>query len=154
MVAVLPDQVPTAQRGLVSGVLGVCLPIAAVSGTFLVQLFTGDQLAMFLTPCAIGGFFILIFAATLKDRRLARADKPTRSLREFATVAAFMSSHASPGVLAQRLAGAHAPQPPAHPRARSARRSRSAPARHQRDPECFARSRGRPGRGRCALACE
>src|SRR5580765_4296894 len=26
MVAVLPDQVPTAQRGLVSGVLGVCLP--------------------------------------------------------------------------------------------------------------------------------
>ena len=28
MVAVLPDQVPAAQRGLVSGVLGVCVPIA------------------------------------------------------------------------------------------------------------------------------
>ena len=55
MVAVLPDQVPVAQRGLVSGVLGVCLPIASVSGTFLVQLFTGNQLAMFLVPCAIGG---------------------------------------------------------------------------------------------------
>ncbi|TME76931.1 MAG: SLC45 family MFS transporter, partial [Chloroflexi bacterium] len=27
-IAVLPDQVPRAQRGLVSGVLGVCLPIA------------------------------------------------------------------------------------------------------------------------------
>ena len=36
LVAVLPDQVPTAQRGMVSGVLGVCLPIASVSGTFLV----------------------------------------------------------------------------------------------------------------------
>jgi MFS family permease len=56
-----------------------------VSGTFLVQLFTGNQLAMFLIPCAIGGFFILIFAVTLKDRRLARADKPTWSLREFAS---------------------------------------------------------------------
>ena len=85
LVAVLPDQVPTDQRGLVSGVLGVCLPIASVSGTFLVQLFTGNQLAMFLAPCAIGGFFILLFAVTLKDRRLAEADKPTWSLREFAS---------------------------------------------------------------------
>ena len=83
MVAVLPDQVPTVQRGLVSGVLGVCLPIASVTGTFVVQLFTGNQLAMFLVPCAIGGFFILLFAATLKDRRLAKADKPTWSLRQF-----------------------------------------------------------------------
>ncbi|HZE01522.1 MAG TPA: MFS transporter, partial [Pseudonocardiaceae bacterium] len=48
MVAVLPDQVPAAQRGLVAGVLGVCTPIASVSGTFLVKLFTGNQLAMFL----------------------------------------------------------------------------------------------------------
>ena len=84
MVAVLPDQVPAAQRGLVAGVLGVCTPIASVSGTFLVKLFTGNQLAMFLAPCAIGGFFILLFAVTLKDRRLARADKPAWSLREFA----------------------------------------------------------------------
>jgi MFS family permease len=85
LVAVLPDQVPTDQRGLVSGVLGVCLPIASVGGTFLVQLFTGNQLAMFLAPCAIGGFFILLFAVTLKDRRLARADRPAWSLREFAS---------------------------------------------------------------------
>jgi MFS family permease len=85
MVAVLPDQVPTAQRGLVAGVLGVCTPIASVSGTFLVKLFTGSQLAMFGAPCAIGGFFIVLFAVTLKDRRLAKADKPTWSLREFAS---------------------------------------------------------------------
>jgi MFS family permease len=84
MVAVLPDQVLTAQRGLVSGVLGVCLPIASVTGTFLVQLFTGNQLTMFLIPCAIGGFFIVLFAFTLSDRRLAKADRPPWSLREFA----------------------------------------------------------------------
>jgi MFS family permease len=83
-VAVLPDQVPAAQRGMVAGVLGVCLPIASVSGTFLVKLFTGNQLAMFLVPCAVGGFFILLFAVTLDDRRLAGPGKPAWSLREFA----------------------------------------------------------------------
>jgi len=84
MVAVLPDQVPSGQRGLVSGVLGVCLPVASVCGTFLVKLFTGSLLAMFLGPCAIGGFFILLFAVTLNDRRLANGRKPAWSLREFA----------------------------------------------------------------------
>ena len=77
MVAVLPDQVSVVQRGQVSGVLGVCVPIASVSGTFVVKLFTGNQLTMFLAPCAIGGFFILLLAVTLKDRRLAKADKPS-----------------------------------------------------------------------------
>ncbi len=85
MVAVLPDQVPSVQRGLVSGVLGVCLPVASVCATFLVKLFTGSLLAMFLVPCAIGGFFILLFAVTLQDRRLARAEKSAWSLREFAS---------------------------------------------------------------------
>lgn len=83
LVAVLPDQVPVAQRGTVSGVLGVCLPAASVSGTFLVQLFAGHQLAMFLAPCAIGGTFILLFVATLDDRRLAPEARQAWSLRGF-----------------------------------------------------------------------
>ena len=82
-VAVLPDQVPVPQRGLVSGVLGVCLPVASISGTYVVQLFSGHDLAMFLAPCAIGGFFIVLFAVTLPDRRLAVAERPTWSMREF-----------------------------------------------------------------------
>jgi MFS family permease len=85
LAAVLPDQVPVAQRGLVSGFLGICVPIASISGTFLVQLFTGNRLMMFLAPCAIGGFFILLFAVRLHDRRLARADRPAWSLRELAS---------------------------------------------------------------------
>lgn len=85
LVAVLPDQVPTAQRGTVSGVLGVCLPIGAVSGTFLVKLFSGQQTATFLVPCAVGGFFIVLFAAVLRDRHLAKRDRPIWSLREFVT---------------------------------------------------------------------
>jgi MFS family permease len=86
MVAVLPDQVPSVQRGLVSGILGVCLPVASVCATFLVKLFTGSLLVMFLVPCAIGGFFILLFAVTLQDRRLAEEEKPAWSLREFASI--------------------------------------------------------------------
>ena len=83
LVAVLPDQVPVSQRGQVAGVLGICLPIASVSGTYVVQLFTGNTLAMFLAPCAIGGFLILLFAATLRDRRLPLEGKAAWSVREF-----------------------------------------------------------------------
>ena len=85
LVAVLPDQVPVAQRGQVAGVLGVCLPVASVCGAFVVQLFTGNELAMFLAPCAIGGLLVLVFAARLEDRRLAVEDRPTWSLRELAS---------------------------------------------------------------------
>jgi MFS family permease len=84
-VAVLPDQVPVAQRGLVAGILGIGLPIASIAATYLVQLFTGNRLAMFLVPCAIGGFFVLLFVVTLNDRRLDPADKPAWSLRELAS---------------------------------------------------------------------
>ncbi|WP_406830624.1 MFS transporter [Pedococcus sp. KACC 23699] len=83
-VAVLPDQVPTAQRGLVSGILGVCLPIASVGATFLVRTFIGSQLTMFLAPCVVGGVCVLAFAATLDDRRLPRDDRPAWSSRELA----------------------------------------------------------------------
>jgi MFS family permease len=82
LVAVLPDQVPSAQRGVVSGILGVCLPIASVCGAFLVKLFTGSLLAMFMAPCVFGGIFILLFVAGLDDRRLAEADKPAWSWGE------------------------------------------------------------------------
>ncbi|MCW2757518.1 MAG: major facilitator superfamily 1 [Nocardioidaceae bacterium] len=85
LVAVLPDQVPVAQRGQVAGILGICLPIASVSGTYVVQLFTGNELAMFLAPCAIGGLLVLLFVATLHDRHQPAADKAPWSLRELAS---------------------------------------------------------------------
>ena len=82
--AVLPDQVPGSQRGVVSGVLGVCTPIASVAGTFLVQAFVGHELAMFLAPCAVGGALVVAFVARLDDRTLDPADRPPWSLRELA----------------------------------------------------------------------
>jgi len=70
-VAVLPDQVPVAQRGLVSGVLGVCLPVASVSGTFLVKLLSGSRLAMFLAN-AIAGACALVAAVAVVPVKGAR----------------------------------------------------------------------------------
>ena len=75
LLAVMPDQVPPSQRGVVSGVLGICLPIASVCGTFLVQAFSGHLVTMFLAPCLVGGAAIVLFAVRLDDRRLAAADK-------------------------------------------------------------------------------
>ena len=83
-VAVLPDQVPGTQRGMVSGVLGICTPVASVAGTYLVQAFEGHVLVMFLAPCAVGGLLVVVFASRLDDRRLDRADRPPWSLRQVA----------------------------------------------------------------------
>jgi MFS family permease len=84
LTAVLPDQVPTAQRGSISGVLGVCLPVASVCGTFLVKVFTGNLLAMFMAPCVLGGILIVLFAIRLDDRHLSKTDRPRWTLRDFA----------------------------------------------------------------------
>jgi MFS family permease len=82
--AVLPDQVPSRQRGLVSGLLGLSVPAASVAGTYLVQSFAYSTVLMFTVPCAVGGIAVLLFTWRLRDRRLAPADKPPWSLRELA----------------------------------------------------------------------
>jgi MFS family permease len=80
--AVLPDQVPSQQRGLVSGLIGLSVPVASVVGTYLVQAFDYSTVLMFTVPCAVGGLAVLLFTWRLPDRRLAPADKPPWSLRE------------------------------------------------------------------------
>lgn len=80
--AVLPDQVPGNQRGIVSGLLGICLPVASVAATYLVQAFDNTELTMFLAPCVVGGLFVIVFAARLNDRRLDPTNKPAWSLRQ------------------------------------------------------------------------
>jgi MFS family permease len=82
--AVLPDQVPTSQRGVVSGMLGLCVPVASVAGTYLVQAFDQSLLLMFTMPCLIGGAAIVVFVSRFQDRRLSPQNKPPWSLRELA----------------------------------------------------------------------
>jgi MFS family permease len=83
--AVLPDQVPSQQRGLVSGILGLSVPVASVAGTYLVQAFDQSTVLMFAVPCAVGGAAVLLFAWRLPDRRLTASDRPPWSLRELAS---------------------------------------------------------------------
>ena len=70
IVALLPDQVPVWQRGTVAGVLGICMPIGQVGGTFLVQFISSSVLLMFMLPVAIGFAAVLLLAFVLKDRTL------------------------------------------------------------------------------------
>jgi MFS family permease len=72
------------QRGLVSGVLGLSVPVASVVGTYLVQAFEPSTLLVFAAPCVVGGAAVLLFAWRLPDRRLRPQDRPPWSLRELA----------------------------------------------------------------------
>lgn len=85
MAAVLPDQVPVAQRGMIGGILGVCLPVASVIGTYLVKLFEPNLVGMFLAPCVFAAVFIVLFAATMRDPQHDPTDLPRWSLMELAT---------------------------------------------------------------------
>lgn len=76
IVAVLPDQVPVQQRGTVAGVLGVCLPLGQVSGTFLVQFVATSTVLSFMAPVFFGIAFVLMLAWVLPDRRLPVAQAP------------------------------------------------------------------------------
>ncbi len=69
IVAILPDQVPASQRGTVSGVLGICMPIGQVGGTFLVQALPTSMLMMFLVPGMVGSAAVMVLVLLLPDRR-------------------------------------------------------------------------------------
>jgi MFS family permease len=82
--AVLPDQVPQEQRGLVSGVLGMTQGVGLIVGTFLVQAVVGSVLGMFVLPALVALVSVLIFAVILPDRRLdPQQPLPSYNLGEF-----------------------------------------------------------------------
>lgn len=86
IIAVLPDQVPVAQRGTVAGVMGICLPLGQVCGTFLVQSVASSTLLMFMVPATICVVVVLIFALTLRDRHLAPGTAPAFGWRDVAAI--------------------------------------------------------------------
>jgi MFS family permease len=72
LMAILPDQVPQRQRGLVSGAAGMGLPIGMVGGTFIVWALADSTIAAFLVPAAIAIATALCLAWVLPDRRIGR----------------------------------------------------------------------------------
>lgn len=83
LVPILSDQVPQHQRGMVSGMVGVSMPIGMVGGTFLVQALSYSTMAMFLVPAAVAVVSALYLVWVLPDRRLAASGRPPYAWREF-----------------------------------------------------------------------
>ena len=74
MVAIVPDQISTSQRGTVVGILGVCMPVGQIVGTFLVQLLSTDLTLALLVPGLLGVAGVLALAWVLPDAPLAREE--------------------------------------------------------------------------------
>jgi len=83
LMAILPDQVPERQRGLVSGAAGMGLPIGMVGGTFLVWALAESTLASFLVPGAIAIATTVCLAWVLPDRKLEHVALPTQKREHF-----------------------------------------------------------------------
>ena len=67
MVAIVPDQIPPTQRGTVVGILGVCMPVGQIVGTFLVQQLAGNLTLALLVPGALGLVGVLALTVVLPD---------------------------------------------------------------------------------------
>jgi MFS family permease len=83
LAAIFADQVPATQRGTVSGVVGISLPMGMIGGTFLMQALAGSTLAMFLVPSVVALASALVLAWLLPNHRLAAAQHPRYDWREF-----------------------------------------------------------------------
>lgn len=83
LAAILADQIPASQRGAVSGIVGVSLPIGMVGGTYLVELLAHSTLAIFLVPAAIALVGAFLLAWVLPDRRLVAMQRLRYGWRGF-----------------------------------------------------------------------
>ncbi|UBV45340.1 MFS transporter (plasmid) [Deinococcus taeanensis] len=66
--AILPDQVPEAQRGRVGGVVGVAISVGIVGGVFVAQALQANNFALFMGPAAVAVVLVTLFALTLGSR--------------------------------------------------------------------------------------
>ena len=67
MVAIIPDQIPASQRGTVVGILGVCMPVGQITGTYLVKQLSSDMTLTLIVPGLIGAAGVLVLAYVLPD---------------------------------------------------------------------------------------
>jgi len=82
MVAILPDQVPESQRGTVSGVVSMCLPLGQALGTLVVSGVSHSTPLTFLLPALLGCAAVFLLALRLPDRPLEPGDVPRHALRD------------------------------------------------------------------------
>jgi MFS family permease len=73
LVAIVADRIPASRRGTVVGILGMCMPVGQISGTFLVQFFAPDLRLALLVPGGIGLVGVLALALSLRGAPAAAA---------------------------------------------------------------------------------
>lgn len=85
LVALVPDHVPAERRGLVSGVMGVGQAFGGMIGAGLAFGLSqaGSLLPAFVVPAVIATMAIAIVLFVIKDRHLAKADRPRFDAKEF-----------------------------------------------------------------------
>lgn len=78
LVAIVADRIPASRRGTVVGILGMCMPVGQISGTFLVQFFAPDLHLALLVPGVIGLAGVLALALSLSGAppEVAAAPEP------------------------------------------------------------------------------
>jgi MFS family permease len=81
-VAIIPDQVPINQRGLVSGFLGVGIPVAATIGTSVAAGMPNGLLRL-LVPGLICTVLLIVLVLVMKDRVIAKGSVPSFTFKEF-----------------------------------------------------------------------
>ncbi|MFE4194371.1 MFS transporter [Paenarthrobacter sp. NPDC056912] len=75
LVATLPDQAAPAERGRLSGLIGMTLPVGLVAAAFFAQMFD-NALQMAVVPGVVGTAVAIAFAFTFKDRVLTEKPAP------------------------------------------------------------------------------
>ncbi|QSE77746.1 MFS transporter [Rhodococcus koreensis] len=80
LMASIADQIPPAQRGRVSGLIGVMQQSSKLGAAYVAQFLVANMLLMFLVPAVIGIVFLLPFLLLLPDRPL-QARPPREGLR-------------------------------------------------------------------------
>ncbi|WP_454050565.1 MFS transporter [Cellulomonas sp. Marseille-Q8402] len=80
--ATVPDQVPTARRGMVSGIVGLAGPVGMLVGTAVANVLPGD-FARFTVPAVVAVALVLVFARALPDRVLTERPTTAFTVKEF-----------------------------------------------------------------------
>lgn len=88
MSATIPDQVPEARRGAVSGVAAIASPIAVLVGIGAYNVLPFGVIA-FAAPGVVAVVLAVVFALTLRDRRVTRAEVSAFRVRDLATSLVF-----------------------------------------------------------------
>ena len=81
--ALLPDQVPEAQRGRVSGLLGLTIIVGVMAGTFLTQFTAGSPYLLFMVPWLGTVLSLAVILSMFRDGPAPAMATTSGSVRQF-----------------------------------------------------------------------